>query len=40
MSEIRPKDPVLLGFCTQVELDAAVTSIKSNGATEADGVNQ
>ncbi|MDR2681604.1 MAG: DUF1013 domain-containing protein [Holosporaceae bacterium] len=34
MSEIRPKDPVLLGFCTQVELDAAVSQIKRIGSAE------
>jgi hypothetical protein len=36
MGEIHPKDPVLLGFCTQVELDAAVAAIKSKTTPEAD----
>ncbi|MDR3179960.1 MAG: DUF1013 domain-containing protein [Holosporaceae bacterium] len=36
MSEIRPKDPVLLGFCTQVELDAAVSGIKRSSAENKD----
>ena len=32
MSELRPRDPVLLGFCSQVELDAAIASLeKSRG---------
>ncbi len=29
-SNIRPRDPVLLGLCTQTHLDAAVASIKSS----------
>ena len=28
INEVRPRDPVLLGFCSQVELDAAVASLK------------
>jgi hypothetical protein len=28
MREIRPKDPVLLGFCTQIELDAAISEVR------------
>jgi hypothetical protein len=28
MSELKPRDPVLLGFCSQMELDAAVAEIK------------
>lgn len=28
MNELRPKDPVLLGFCSQVELDHAISEIK------------
>jgi hypothetical protein len=28
MNEIRGKDPVLLGFCTQIELDAAIAEVK------------
>lgn len=27
MNELRPRDPVLLGFCSQIELDAAVASL-------------
>ncbi|MDR2794630.1 MAG: DUF1013 domain-containing protein [Holosporaceae bacterium] len=34
MNEVRPKDPVLLGFCTQVELDTAVSGIKHSGNVE------
>lgn len=30
MSELRPRDPVLLGFCSQIELDTAVASLKKN----------
>jgi hypothetical protein len=29
MSEIRPKDPVLLGFCSQIELDTAISAVRS-----------
>jgi hypothetical protein len=28
INELKPKDPVLLGFCSQVELDAAVSEFK------------
>lgn len=28
MNELRPRDPVLLGFCSQVELDRVVASLK------------
>lgn len=37
MHELQPKDPVLLGFCSQMELDMAVSAIKSaeNGANAA-----
>ncbi len=28
VNELRPRDPVLLGFCSQVELDAAIASLK------------
>lgn len=28
MSELRPRDPVLLGFCSQIELDAAIASLE------------
>jgi hypothetical protein len=34
MSEIRPKDPVLLGFCSQLELDAAIAEAKRNSEGE------
>lgn len=30
MSELRSRDPVLLGFCSQMELDAAVESLAKN----------
>ena len=30
-SNIKPRDPVLLGLCTQTHLDAAVASIRSSG---------
>lgn len=36
MHELQPKDPVLLGFCSQMELDSAVSAIKP--AVAADGV--
>ncbi len=36
-SNIKPRDPVLLGLCTQTHLDAAVASIRANsGADDAD----
>jgi hypothetical protein len=28
MHELKPRDPVLLGFCSQIELDAAISKIK------------
>ncbi|MDR2158023.1 MAG: DUF1013 domain-containing protein [Holosporaceae bacterium] len=28
INELKPKDPVLLGFCSQMELDAAISEIK------------
>lgn len=28
MNEIRPRDPVLLGFCSQIELDNAISELK------------
>ncbi|GHU11148.1 hypothetical protein FACS189449_02000 [Alphaproteobacteria bacterium] len=34
MSEIHPKDPVLLGFCSQIELDSAVSQIKKSNSPE------
>ncbi len=30
MNELKPRDPVLLGFCSQVELDAAVASLQKD----------
>lgn len=30
MNELKPRDPVLLGFCSQVELDAAIASLKKD----------
>ena len=30
MNSIRPKDPVLLGFCTQIELDTAVKRLRKS----------
>ncbi len=30
MSELRPRDPVLLGFCSQVELDRAIAALKQD----------
>ncbi|GHT98436.1 hypothetical protein FACS1894126_3920 [Alphaproteobacteria bacterium] len=36
MNEIHPKDPVLLGFCSQIELDSAVSKIKKNNSPEED----
>jgi hypothetical protein len=30
MREIKPRDPVLLGFCSQVELDRVVAAIRKN----------
>lgn len=37
MHELNPKDPVLLGFCSQIDLEAAINAIKSleNGHKEA-----
>ncbi|MDR3155997.1 MAG: DUF1013 domain-containing protein [Holosporaceae bacterium] len=34
INEIRPKDPVLLGFCSQIELDSAIASLKKNSKTD------
>ncbi|MDR2107780.1 MAG: DUF1013 domain-containing protein [Holosporaceae bacterium] len=28
INELKPRDPVLLGFCSQVELDAAIAQVK------------
>lgn len=30
MSEIRPRDPVLLGFCSQIELDKVIQNAQKN----------
>lgn len=35
MSELKPRDPVLLGFCSQVELDAAIASLKRDQKEKA-----
>jgi hypothetical protein len=35
IGEIRPKDPVLLGFCSQLELDAAIAEVKRADAEES-----
>lgn len=35
-SNIRPKDPVLLGLCSQTDLDAVVTKAKEKAAKEAE----
>lgn len=35
VSELRPRDPVLLGFCSQLDLDRAVSDLKkTSGAQE------
>ncbi len=34
MNELKPRDPVLLGFCSQVELDAAIASLKKDNKVE------
>jgi hypothetical protein len=34
-SNIKPRDPVLLGLCTQTHLDAAVAAIKTEPSAEA-----
>ena len=36
MSELKPRDPVLLGFCTQVELDSAIASVEKNKEATAE----
>lgn len=36
-NNIKPRDPVLLGLCTQTHLDAAVASIKPDAAGKATG---
>jgi len=34
INELKPRDPVLLGFCSQIELDAAIASLeKAKGET-------
>ena len=30
ITELKPRDPVLLGFCSQVELDAAIASLEKS----------
>lgn len=34
MTNLRPRDPVLLGLCTQTALEAAITTAKAKNATE------
>lgn len=34
IGELKPRDPVLLGFCTQLELDKAVADLQKNKNTE------
>lgn len=34
INELNPKDPVLLGFCSQVDLDAAISKIKHKNTEE------
>jgi hypothetical protein len=36
MGEIRPKDPVLLGFCSQIELDSAIASLKKDSGGKSE----
>lgn len=38
-SNIKPRDPVLLGLCTQTHLDAAVANIKDDGVQNKDAVH-
>ncbi|MDR1982549.1 MAG: DUF1013 domain-containing protein [Holosporaceae bacterium] len=35
ISELKPKDPVLLGFCSQMELDAAIAEINPQSVEES-----
>jgi hypothetical protein len=35
MTELKPRDPVLLGFCTQMELDAAIAELKPKNKDES-----
>jgi hypothetical protein len=37
INELRPKDPVLLGFCSQTELDMAISAIGSTKARCSEG---
>ncbi|MDR2766308.1 MAG: DUF1013 domain-containing protein [Holosporaceae bacterium] len=37
MSEIKPRDPVLLGFCSQVELDEAISKLQKGREAAASG---
>jgi uncharacterized protein len=39
-SNIKPRDPVLLGLCSQTHLDAAVAGIKSAGGSNNDSEQQ
>lgn len=32
INELRPRDPVLLGFCSQVDMDKAVRKLRESGA--------
>ena len=34
MADLRPRDPVLLGFCSQIELDQAISEIKKDQPSE------
>ena len=34
MADLRPRDPVLLGFCSQIELDQAIAEIKKDQPSE------
>ena len=38
-SNIKPRDPVLLGLCTQTHLDAAVKSIKADKVVDSSGLS-
>ncbi|MDR0968640.1 MAG: DUF1013 domain-containing protein [Holosporaceae bacterium] len=35
VNELKPRDPVLLGFCSQMELDAAIAEVQSKKQEEA-----
>lgn len=34
VSELRPRDPVLLGFCSQLDLDSAVNELKKTSGSQ------